>query len=77
ARDEALRQSRLKDEFLASLSHELRTPMNVILGWLYTLEEGTPIGNVYSAVEVIRRNAELQAKLIEDLLDMNRLLTGT
>lgn len=76
ARDEALRQSRLKDEFLASLSHELRTPMNVILGWLATLESGRPIRDVYSALAVVRRNAELQAKLIEDLLDMNRLVSG-
>jgi PAS domain S-box-containing protein len=77
ARDEALRQSRLKDEFLASLSHELRTPMNVILGWLSTLEEGKPIRDVYSALAVVKRNAELQAKLIEDLLDMNRFISGT
>jgi signal transduction histidine kinase len=76
ARDEAQRQSRLKDEFLASLSHELRTPMNVILGWLATLESGKPIRDVYSALAVVRRNAEIQAKLIDDLLDMNRLLSG-
>jgi signal transduction histidine kinase len=76
SRDEAERQSRLKDEFLASLSHELRTPMNVILGWLSTLESGKPIRDVYSALAVVRRNAELQARLIEDLLDMNRLMSG-
>jgi PAS domain S-box-containing protein len=76
ARDEAEQQSRLKDDFLATLSHELRTPMNVILGWLAILDDGKPIRNVLSAVSVIRRNAELQAKLIEDLLDMNRLMTG-
>jgi len=76
ARDEAERQSRLKDEFLATLSHELRTPMNVILGWLAILDGGNPVRNVTSAVSVIRRNAELQAKLIEDLLDMNRLMAG-
>jgi PAS domain S-box-containing protein len=75
-RDEAQRQSRLKDEFLASLSHELRTPMNVILGWLSTLEQGKPIRDVYAALAVVKRNAELQAKLIEDLLDMNRLVFG-
>jgi PAS domain S-box-containing protein len=76
ARDEAERQSRLKDEFLATLSHELRTPMNVVLGWLATLDSGKPIRDVYSALTVIRRNAELQARLIEDLLDMNRLMSG-
>lgn len=76
ARDEAERQVRLKDEFLATLSHELRTPMNAILGWLAILDGGKPIRDVYSALAVIRRNAEVQAKLIEDLLDMNRLMTG-
>lgn len=76
ARDEAERQSRLKDEFLASLSHELRTPMNVILGWLAMLESGQTVRDVDSAIAVIRRNADLQAKLIDDLLDMNRLISG-
>jgi PAS domain S-box-containing protein len=76
SRDEAERQSRLKDEFLATLSHELRTPMNAILGWLSILDQGKPIRDVYSALSVIRRNAEIQAKLIEDLLDMNRLISG-
>ena len=77
ARDEAERQSRLKDEFLATLSHELRTPMNAILGWLSILDAGKPIRDVYSALSVIRRNAQIQAKLIDDLLDMNRLMSGT
>ncbi|HYE86139.1 MAG TPA: hybrid sensor histidine kinase/response regulator [Vicinamibacterales bacterium] len=76
ARDEAERQSRLKDEFLASLSHELRTPMNVILGWLQTIEEGKPIRELHEALDIVRRNAELQAKLIDDLLDMNGLTFG-
>ena len=76
ARDEAERQSRLKDEFLATLSHELRTPMNAILGWLSILESGKPIREVHSALAVIGRNAQMQAKLIEDLLDMNRLISG-
>jgi PAS domain S-box-containing protein len=76
ARDEAERQGRLKDEFLATLSHELRTPMNAILGWLSILESGKPLRDVYAALAVIRRNADLQARLIEDLLDMNRLLSG-
>jgi PAS domain S-box-containing protein len=77
ARDEAERQGRLKDEFLATLSHELRTPMNAILGWLSILESGKPIREIHSALAVVRRNAELQAKLIEDLLDMNRFVSGT
>ncbi len=76
ARDEAERQGRLKDEFLATLSHELRTPMNAILGWLSILESGKPIREIHSALAVINRNAQVQAKLIEDLLDMNRLMSG-
>jgi PAS domain S-box-containing protein len=76
ARDEAERQSRLKDEFLATLSHELRTPMNAILGWLAILESGKSVRDTNAALAVIRRNAELQAQLIEDLLDMNRLMAG-
>jgi signal transduction histidine kinase len=76
ARDEAERQSRLKDEFLATLSHELRTPMNAILGWLSILQSGEAVRDVHSAVAVIARNAQVQAKLIDDLLDMNRLMSG-
>jgi signal transduction histidine kinase len=76
ARSEAERQSRLKDEFLATLSHELRTPMNAILGWLAILESGKPIREVHAALAVISRNAHLQSRLIEDLLDMNRLMMG-
>jgi PAS domain S-box-containing protein len=77
ARDEAERQSRLKDDFLATLSHELRTPMNVILGWLDILRSGKPIRELDAALELIARNAQLQAKLIDDLLDMNRLTSGS
>jgi PAS domain S-box-containing protein len=76
ARALAEQQGRLKDEFLATLSHELRTPMNVILGWLDILASGAPIRDVKSTVALIRRNAQLQAKLIDELLDMNRLLSG-
>jgi PAS domain S-box-containing protein len=76
AKNEAERQSRLKDEFLATLSHELRTPMNAILGWLSILESGKPIREIHSALAVITRNAQVQAKLIDDLLNMNRLLSG-
>lgn len=76
SRDEAERQSRLKDEFLATLSHELRTPMNAILGWLSILESGKPIRDMRSTLTVIARNAQIQARLIDDLLDMNRLTSG-
>jgi PAS domain S-box-containing protein len=76
ARDEAERQSRLKDEFLATLSHELRTPMNMILGWLDILASGKPIRDTQSALAIIQRNAQMQARLIDDLLDMNGLLAG-
>jgi PAS domain S-box-containing protein len=77
ARDEAERQSRIKDEFLATLSHELRTPMNAILGWLSMLTKGEAVKDPNQAMAVIQRNAQLQAKLIEDLLEMNKLTSGT
>ncbi len=76
ARDEAERQSRLKDDFLATLSHELRTPMNAILGWLSMLADGQAVQDPAHVIAVIRRNAEAQAKLIEDLLEMNKLTSG-
>ena len=77
ARDEAERQSRIKDEFLATLSHELRTPMNAILGWVSLLARGEGVKDSRHAIEIIQRNAEMQAKLIEDLLELNRLALGT
>ena len=77
ARDEAERQSRIKDEFLATLSHELRTPMNAILGWLSVLAKGNAVKDPEQAMAVIQRNAQVQAKLIEDLLEMNKLASGT
>jgi signal transduction histidine kinase/DNA-binding response OmpR family regulator len=77
ARDEAERQSRIKDEFLATLSHELRTPMNAILGWLNMLTTGKGLRSPEKAIAVIERNAQLQARLIEDLLEMNKFTSGT
>jgi PAS domain S-box-containing protein len=77
ARDEAERQSRFKDEFLATLSHELRTPINAILGWLSILSRGEAVRDPVKALAVIQRNAQMQAKLIEDLLEMNKLTSGT
>ena len=77
ARDEAERQGRLKDDFLATLSHELRTPMNAVLGWLSILQQDATLGEeAQRTLGIIERNAAIQAKLIEDLLDMTRLMTG-
>jgi PAS domain S-box-containing protein len=77
ARDEAELQVRLKDDFLATLSHELRTPMNAVLGWLAILQQDDTLpGEARNTLGIIERNATIQAKLIEDLLDMTRLMTG-
>ena len=75
ARDEAERQMRFKDEFLAVLSHELRTPMNAVLGWLSILLSGKPVRDPMATLAIIQRNAQVQAKLIDDLLDMTRLMS--
>jgi signal transduction histidine kinase/ActR/RegA family two-component response regulator len=76
ARVEAERNSRMKDEFLATLSHELRTPLNAILGWTSLLEQESLASSVAEGVEVIARNARSQKQLIEDLLDMSRIISG-
>ena len=77
ARTEAERASRMKDEFLATLSHELRTPLQAILGWSRLLLSQTlERDEEKRAVETIERNARLQTKIIEDLLDMSRILSG-
>jgi CheY-like chemotaxis protein/nitrogen-specific signal transduction histidine kinase len=69
--------SRLKDEFLATLSHELRTPLNAILGWVQMLRSGQlPPARTRQAIDVIGRNARLQAQLIEDILDVSRIISG-
>lgn len=77
AREEAERASRMKDEFLATLSHELRTPLNAILGWSQILRNapGGP-DDVREGLEVIERNARAQTQIIEDLLDMSRIIAG-
>jgi PAS domain S-box-containing protein len=77
ARAEAERASRMKDEFLATLSHELRTPLNAILGFAQLLTAGI-IGpdEIGHAVNVIERNARAQRQIIEDLLDMSRIISG-
>ncbi len=76
ARVEAEKTNRLKDEFLTSLSHELRTPLNAILGWTHLLSDQPRPEDVSEGVAVIERNARQQAKLIEDLLDMNLIVSG-
>jgi PAS domain S-box-containing protein len=75
---EELREAnRLKDEFLATVSHELRTPLTAILGWAHLLRAGQ-LGDksTTSALETIERNARAQAQLIDDLLDVSRIITG-
>jgi CheY-like chemotaxis protein len=77
ARAEAERVGRLKDEFLANLSHELRTPINAILGWSQLIKPGESTeADIAEAMEVIQRNARLQVHLIDDLLDMSRVVSG-
>jgi PAS domain S-box-containing protein len=69
--------NRSKDEFLATLSHELRTPLNAILGWAQLLRMGNlEPGEAAQGVETIERNARAQAQLVEDLLDLSRIISG-
>ncbi|MDB4971709.1 MAG: Multi-sensor Hybrid Histidine Kinase [Myxococcaceae bacterium] len=77
AREEAERTSRVKDEFLATLSHELRTPLNAILGWSQVMRQrAADPEEVSRGLAVIERNARAQAQIIEDLLDMSRIIAG-
>jgi PAS domain S-box-containing protein len=78
ARSEAERVGRMKDEFLATLSHELRTPLSAILGWATLLrsEGGATPQEFEQGIEIIERNARAQAQLIEELLDMSRVMNG-
>ena len=77
SREQSETANRLKDEFLATLSHELRTPLNAILGWTAMLRKGNFDGaGVQRGLEVIDRNAQAQAQLVEDILDMARVITG-
>ena len=77
ARAEAETANRTKDEFLATLSHELRTPLNAVLGWTVMLRGGQLQEPMRArALEAIERNARMQAQLIEDLLDISRIVTG-
>jgi PAS domain S-box-containing protein len=77
ARSQAEAANRIKDEFLAVLSHELRTPLNPILGWAKLLQKGKlNQAKTTQALATIERNAKLQSELIEDLLDVSRILQG-
>jgi PAS domain S-box-containing protein len=76
ARAAAERASNLKDEFLATLSHELRTPLHSILGWTQVLRLNHAVGDVGEGLTVIERNARVQVQLVEDLLDMSRIVSG-
>jgi signal transduction histidine kinase/ActR/RegA family two-component response regulator len=68
--------SRAKDEFLATVSHELRTPLTSILGWARLLNDSSEPGRVKKGIAVIERNAKAQAQLIEDILDVSRIVSG-
>jgi signal transduction histidine kinase len=77
ARSEAEAASRLKDEFVATVSHELRTPLTAVLGWIHILRAGQlDERSAAHALEIIERNARSQNQLIEDLLDVSRIITG-
>ncbi len=77
AREQAESANRIKDEFLAVLSHELRSPLNPILGWAKLLQTGKlDATKTAQALATIERNAKLQSELIEDLLDISRILRG-
>src|SRR6185436_12170151 len=76
ARRLAEEASRLKDEFLATLSHEIRTPLNAVIGWTRILRTQPSVRSRTHALEVIERNATAQMRLVEDLLDMARIISG-
>jgi PAS domain S-box-containing protein len=76
ARERAERETRMKDEFLATLSHELRTPLSAILGWANVLRATDKPEEIAEGLQVIERNARAQTQIIEDLLDMSRIISG-
>jgi PAS domain S-box-containing protein len=77
AREEAESANRMKDEFLATISHELRTPLTSILGWAHMLTSGLlSDAQARHAAEVIAKSAQLQTRLVDDILDTSRIITG-
>jgi len=77
ARSDAEKANRLKDEFLATVSHEIRTPLNAVIGWSRMLRSGSlDERSATHALEVVERNARAQKQIIEDILDVSRVITG-
>ncbi|HYU34978.1 MAG TPA: ATP-binding protein [Thermoanaerobaculia bacterium] len=77
ARRRAEEANRIKDEFLSTLSHELRTPLNAILGWTWLTKSGSlDADGMRRALDTIERNAKAQSQIIDDLLDVSRIITG-
>ncbi len=76
AREDAEAANRIKDEFLATLSHELRTPLTSLLGWACVLREQRDDSLLDQGLQAIERNARVQAQLIDDLLDVSRIVSG-
>ncbi len=77
ARIAAQESNRLKDEFLAIISHELRTPLNAILGWTQLLQRGNPsLEATHRALGMIERNSLTQARIVDDILDVSRIING-
>jgi len=76
ARSEAERAAQIKDEFLSTLSHELRTPLNAIVGWVSVLKQDQTHDTMVKAVDVIDRNSRRQSQMIDDLLDVSRIVSG-
>jgi PAS domain S-box-containing protein len=76
ARSEAERAARMKDDFVSTLSHELRTPLNAILGWIGVLRQQQSPETLAKAIDVIDRNSRRQSQMVDDLLDMSRIMSG-
>jgi len=76
ARSDAEHATQMKDEFLATLSHELRTPLNSIVGWVGVLKQDQSRETLRKAIDVIDRNSRRQAQMIDDLLDVSRIVSG-
>ena len=76
ARADAEHATQMKDEFLATLSHELRTPLNSIVGWVGVLKQDQSRETLRKAIDVIDRNSRRQAQMIDDLLDVSRIVSG-